>query len=326
MKIIMTILAIVVSVSAFADDGKESKDYYNYLTQKIIEDFQNGVKLYNEQKDDRLPVIKKGLKQNYVMVIKNSRIRFSIVNYLNDQMYVNDKIVQRSTFGQAKTTWSNPFLNEAVAAEGNIDVESTKVLLTALGSFSGKLEEVGMMCFSGCEKDVKNNNRTKIYNTLNRQLDDCNGQLDAQSDSLKKFPSYQMVSLLHSTFNPEFTGVKNFIQKISETNAKKVKEFMAEKMIVNKIYNTCVEVITSGTIVDSSGFSNIVRYGGTTSVEASEVLEKAQKICIKMDELKSCLQTIRKNLNTINTIKRDINKKGYNSPLETLPEMKGLAR
>ncbi len=331
MRMITIILAMLLTTTAFAGDGKAPRDYYNFLTQKIIEDFRTGIKNYNETKAANQPAIKRGLNQNYGMVFKKTRVRFSIVNYLNDQMYVNDKLVQRSTFGQAKTTWIIPFINEAVAAEDDLDAETTKVLLTALGSLSEKMEEVGMMCFSGCENDIKKNNRAKVYKTLERQHEDCNDQLYAQSETLRKYPSYQMVSLLHSTFNPEFTGVRNLIQKISESNAKKVKEFMTEKMLVNKNYQTCVEVVTSGTAADGAyntleRGASVLRAGGVASMVIEQEIEKAQAICVKMDELKTCLLSLKKNLNSINSIKRSINKAGYNAPLETLPDMKSIER
>lgn len=332
MKLLFAVWIMVFSFSTYANNetGKSSKDYYNFLTQKIINDFREGVKNYNETKASDAPAIKRGLKQNYVMVIKKTRIHFSILNYLNDQMYVNGRIYQRSTFAQPKTTLMIPFIDEVMAAE-DLDAETTKILLTALGSLTSKLEDVGMMCFSGCATDIKKNNRVKIYNTLDRQHEDCEEQLSTQSESIKKYPSYQMVSLLHSTFNPEFTGVRNFIQKISEANSKKVKEFMITKMMVSKNYETCVGVITSGTIADGSydplekGIIAI-KAGGAASMKIEEEVEKAQKICVKMEELKSCLLSVKKNLNSINSIKRSMTKDGYNYPAETLPEIKGIER
>lgn len=333
MKIIVAVWILLFTMPAFATEGvsQSPKDYYNFLTQKLIADFREGIKLYNESKDPSAPSIKRGLNQNYVMVVKTTRVHFSINNYLNDQMYVNGKLVQRSTFGWAKTTWSIPFISEAVAGEDELDSETTKIILTALGSLTSKLEEVGMMCFAGCVTDVKKNNRVKIYNTLERQHGDCEQQLEAQSDTIKKYPSYQMVSLLHSTFNPEFTGLRSLIQKISESNAKRVKEFMTTKMLVNKNYETCVGVITSGTAADGAynplekGMS-VLKSGGVASMVIEEEVEKAQKICVKMEELKTCLVNLKKNLNTINSIKRSVNKAGYNVPLETLPEIKGIER
>lgn len=329
MKVIMVICILIFtsSVQAAADISQSDKYYHNFLTQKLIADFRAGIKHYNESKTESAPAIKRGLKQNYVMIVKNTRVHFSIVNYLNDQMYVNGKIVQRSTFGQLKTTWYLPFISEAVASEGDIDGDTTRIILTALGDLTSKLEEIGMLCFVGCANDIKKNNRVKIYNTLEKQTVDCQEQLETQSDSIKKYPSYQMVSLLHSTFNPEFSGVKTLIQKISETNIKKIKEFMTNKMIVNKNYQTCIEVITSGTVADKS-YSTLEKMaiGGIHSSIVEEEIVKAQQVCMKMEELQLCLNTIKKNLNSINSIKRKMSKDGYNYPQETLPETKGIER
>ncbi len=330
--IILVLTLISMGNFVYASEaGSEPKDYYNFLTKKTIEDFNSGVELYNSTKDPAAPVIKKGSGNYYNLVVKKNRVRFTILNYLNDQMYVNNKLVQISTFGLKNTTVFNFFISEAVAAEDELDGDSTRIILTALGSLSGKLEEVGMICFAACERTAKKNNKAKIYATLDTQLEDCNQQMDAQSDTLKKYPTYQMVSLLHSTFNPEFTGVKNLFQKVAEANSKKVKEFMETKLMVNKNYKTCVEVITAGTVADGAynpvdrGI-NVLRAGGATSVNVEEEIANAQKICGKMEELRMCLVNLKKNLNAINSIKRNINKEGYNLPIENLPNINGIER
>lgn len=333
LKYLIPFLAVLLSFPVLANGAADSpKAYYDFLTQKTIEDFHKGIKLYNEKKESSAPQIKKGKSQTYNLVVNNVRVNFTIVNYLNDQIYVNDRLVQKSTFGLNKTTWLNPIISTAFAEdEVTLDAETTKVLLTALGSLTNNLEEVGMMCFSGCQKDIKKNNTQKILMTLERQREECNEQLYAQDETLRKYPSYKMVSMLHSTFNPEFQSVRIFFQKVSETNSKKVKEFMTDKMVVEKKYNSCVGVMSSGTIADKGhdalekGLS-VLTSGRIASEAIQEELEKAQGVCLKMEELKTCLVTLKKNLNSINSIKRSINKSGYNAPLETLPEIRAIDR
>lgn len=329
MKLIMLLSIMVLSVSsAFAESRN---DYYDFLAKKVVEDFHKGIDLYNSKKEAGAPAIKRGFRQNYNIVYKKTRIRFTVLNYVNDEIFVNDKLVQRSTFGQKKTTWFNPLISDAIADDSDLDAETTKVMLTALGGLATNLEEVGMMCFMVCERDIKRNNRKKIIDMLNAQHEQCSQQLYAQEETIKKYPSYQMVSLLHSTFNPEFKSIRALIQKISESNVKKVREFMTNKMMITKNYTTCVEVMTSGTAADGAynpmekGIS-VLASGGVGSFVIEEEIEKAKNICVKMDELKSCLLDLKKNLNTINSIRRSVNKKGYNVPEETLPEMKALSR
>jgi hypothetical protein len=324
------IFALKLSAATFSNSAS---DYYDYITQKTIEDFNAGVKNYNEKKSEKEPGIYKGIGQNFNIVIKTNRIRFTVLNYIKDEMYINDKLVKRSTFEiNKKITWVNPIFAEAVASEGNeLDAESTKILLTALGGLQYNLEEVGMLCFMGCKKDVKNNNRKKIFNALERQHDDCNNQLYAQENTIKRYRSLNMVSLLHSTFDPDFISVRKLIQKVSESNIKKVKEFMADKMLVTKNYQTCVEVITSGTAADGAysaterGLSVLIA-GGTGSMVIEEEIEKAKAICVKMEELRTCLVTLKKNLNSINSFKREVNRKGYYAPEEKLPDIKSIDR
>ncbi len=321
----------IINVSQASDFESSPKDYYDYLTQKTVEDFHKGIKRYNENKPAGAPLIKRVAAQNYSILVKSTRIKFTLLNYLNDQMYINGQLVRRSTFGLKKTSWINFFILDATASEDELDAETTKILLTALGSLQNNLEEVGMMCFLGCENDVKKNNRKKVMATINQQHADCDEQLNDQEMTIKKYRSYKMVSLLHSTFDPEFQSVKKLIQQISESNIKKVNEFMQNKMLITKDYKTCVGVMTSGTAADNAygaaekGIS-ILASGGRASMVVEEEIDKAKDICAKMDELKTCLLTLKENLNTINTIKRNANKDGYDFPLEKLPDLKAISK
>ena len=328
----ITILIFLTSNICFADFNNSESDYYDFLTKKTIEDFNAGVEHYNKNKSDKAPGIYKDSEQKFTIVIKPNKIHFTVLNYIKDEMYVNDLMVTRSKFGLSKsTTYFHLLISDVVADDSQLDAETTKIILTALGGLEKNLEEVGMTCFMKCERDVKKNNRKKIYDGLTRQHDMCDEQLNAQADTIEKYPSYNMVSLLHSTLNPEFASIKNFIQKISESNAKKVKDFMTNKMIVTKNYQTCVEVITSGTAADGAYNSmqkgmSVLLSGGAGSMVVAEEIEKAKAICVKMEELRTCLVSLKKNLSTINSLKRTVNKSGYNVPLETLPDVKNIDR
>lgn len=320
--------------SAFAQTSDTKKEAIDLLAHKTIADFQKAIEIYNQKKDDSAPEIKRIGKQDYNLVVNVATLRFSLVNYLNDQMYVNDQLVQRSTFGLNKTTYSPIFVSNAIAAEAQVlDATTTMTILTALSSFSGHLEEIGMMCFGGCQKNTREANLKKIINTLDDQRNSCNEQLYAQDDSIKKYPSFRMVSFLHSVINPEFQSVRNFYLKVAETNKKSVEVFMSKKMGITKDYENCIGVMTAGTVADgnldslSKGMLAI-KAGTPSGMAIQNAVESARSICVKMDELKSCLVNLKNNVSVINSIKRNAKKaSGIDyAPEEQLPEIKNMAK
>lgn len=264
---------------AFTQASDTKKEAIDLLAHKTIADFQKAIEIYNQKKDESAPAIKRIGKQNYNLVVKTTTVRFSLVNYLNDQMYVNDQLVEKSTFSFKK----------------NSNATEAKILTNALSSFSANLEEIGLMCFSGCQEKTREANLKKIINTLEQQRNSCNEQLYAREDSVKKHPSFRMVSLLHSAFNPEFQSVRNFYLKVAETNKKSVETFMSKKMKITKGYESCIGAMSAGTIVDKN-------------LESLGALESARNICVKMDELKNCLVNLKKIVSTANSIKRNSKK------------------
>lgn len=314
-----------------ADTKKEAIDF---LAHKTIEDFQKAIELYNNKKLETAPTIKRIGKQYYTMRANKSVVRFTLVNYLNDQMYVNDKLISRTSFGHIKTSYLPWLISDAVANEDVVlDGITTKVILTALGNLEDSLDEVGMMCFGGCQKTTRESNLKKIIQSLDHQHNSCNEQLYAQEDSIKKYPSFRMVSLLHSTFNPEFQSIRNFYLKVVETNKEAVNEFMAKKLSITKDYENCIGVMTAGTVADgqldsmSKGMLAIAS-GSPAGMAIEATVEKARTACVKMDELKSCLVNLKRNVSVINSIKRSAKKTtGMEySAEESLPEIKTMGR
>ena len=326
----LVVLATAFSATA-ADIEKETLDY---LTKKTIDDFHKGIENYNTSKDVDVPVIKKVKAQVYQFKAKTNTVHFSIVNYLNDQIYINNRQVTKSTFGIPKTTsWFDRLITPAHAEEDDLDAESTKIILTALGGLSRNLEEVGMICFAGCQKEIRGKNLKKILATLDRENSECAVAAEAQEDTINKFSSYKMVSMLHSTFNPEFQSVKNLFQKVAEANRKSVNAFMENKLAIEKNYQSCVGIMTAGTVADGSYDSMsrgiaVLKAGGVASIAMESAIEQAKSICVKMDSLKSCLLTVKKNLASINNIKRaEKRRTGQEySPQENLPNIDSIAR
>lgn len=291
MKSFLLLISFILGCNVLlaADDKKEAVDF---LTHKTIEDFHKGLESYNQK---GLPVIKRIGKQNYTLVANATLVRFSLVNYLNDQMYVNDQLTKRSTFGSTAKS------------------ATTKIIQTALENLDDHLEKIGMMCFGGCQKNTREANLKKMITTLDDQHKSCNEQVSSQDDSIKKYPSFRMVSLLHSTFNPEFQSVRNFYLKVAEANKKSVEQFMSKKSANDKEHSGCIAVMTAGSVADGS-IDNLskerlaAKAGGPSEAAIESAVESSRNICIKMDELKSCLVILKKNLSVINSLKKSAKK------------------
>jgi hypothetical protein len=309
MKTFLLVISLMIGCAfVYADDTK--KETVDLLAHKTIEDFHKAIEIYNQKKEPKEPAIKRAGKLNYNLVVNKIVVRFTILNYLNDQMYVSDQLVQKSTFGFKKTTNSPMFISNAIAADAEVlNAATAKMILIALSKFNERLEEVGMMCFSGCQKNTREENLKKIINTLDSQSKSCNEQLYAREDSIKKYPSFRMVSLLHSTFNPEFQSVRNFYLKVTERNKKSVDEFMSKKLAITKNYENCINVMAAGTVVDGNidTLSKEMVAIKTASPSGAEI-ESSRNVCIKMDELKNCLVNLKKNVSEINSNKRNAKK------------------
>lgn len=306
-------------------------EYLDVLTKKTIEDFQKGIELYNKNKPAKAPPIKRAGGRKYKMKANTAEVSFTLVDYLSNQMFINGKLHNIKNFGVKKTSYLNLFIDSAYAEE-ELDAQTTKIILTALGSLSFNLEEIGMMCFAGCQKEVRVKNLSKLLTTLNNQQTDCEEQRDAQEDSIKKFPSLKMVSYLHSTLNPEFGMVRLFLQRISEQSTKSVNAFMKDRLAIEKNYTSCIGIMTAGTVADSTVDSMsrgmmVLRAGGPSGEAMEKAVEEAVNVCTKIDQLRSCLIDLKKNLATINTIKRNNKSPGNDRyPAEELPNTKSIAR
>jgi len=269
MKTFLLLISFIFSCAfSYADDTK--KEAIDLLAGKTISDFQKAIEIYNQKKESGAPAIKRIGKQNYNLVMNATTVRFSLVNFLNNEMYVNNQLVERSSY-------------------------KSKNISNALSAFGSNLEEIGMMCFSGCQKATREANLEKIIRTLEDQRSSCNEQLDTGKGPAKKYPSFKMVSVLHSAFNPEFQSVRDFYLKIAETNKKSVEAFMSKKTGTTKNYENCISVMSAGTIADKGP-------------EGPKTLESARNICVKMDELKNCLVNLKKNVSAANTTKRNAKK------------------
>lgn len=329
MKVLLVLSMLLSFSQLFASDSQS--EYLDVLTKKTIDDFQKGIELYNKNKPAKAPPIKRAGGRKYKMKANTAEVSFTLVDYLSNQMFINGKLHSLKNFGVKKTSYLDVMISSAYA-EDELDGPTTKIILTALGSLNYHLQEIGMMCFAGCQKEMKAQNISKILTTLNDQQTDCEQQKDAQEDSIKKFPSLKMVSYLHSTLNPEFGMVRLFMQRISEQSSRSVNLFMKNKLGMEKNYTSCIGVMTAGTVADDTVDSMsrgmmVLRAGGPSGEALEKAVEEAVNVCTKIDQLKSCLVDLKKNLATINSIKRN-NKSPANDryPAEELPSVKSITR
>lgn len=332
-KLLLLCSMFFTSSLAFAE-GTDN-DYLDFLTKKTIQDFQKGIELYNSKKDAQSPAITKNDEGLYKMVAKKNIVHFSLINYLNDQIYINNRLTERSSLGLKLTSWLDHLITTAVAEDGNLDAESTKIILTALGSLTKNLEEVGMMCImSSCKKEIREKNMKKILTTLNAQNEECAQQQYDQEKTIDRHSSYRMIDMLHSTLSPEFMSVKNLFKKVAEANKGAVQTFMEDKLPLEKNYRTCIGIMTAGTIADHEGGSlqagsSILKsgYGGLNSDRMAQVKDEAKDVCVKMEELKGCMLSLKENLAVINNFKREEKRRsGYNAPTEDLPNINALGK
>ena len=334
MKILFSLIVFIVfqqSALSSLTKNETREDVLNFLVSTNVKKFNDGIEEYNKITDLKLPKIKRVKSQMYQFVIKKNEIRFSLTSYLNDEFFINGRKTSISQFGQKEVTY-NLFMADAIADEPTLDGESTRIILESLGQLTKKLEEAGLTCFMGCVGKVKESNTRKILNTLNSQLTDCHNQRAQQNEKLEKYPTYQMVQLLHSTFDPQFQSTLKLFETISKTNQKQVKEFMKNHLMIERNHATCIEVMVSGTLADgqlSNGDKGFV--AATSSRVSSEaiqsVLEEAKTNCSKMEELKQCLIDVKENVARVNNIKRDQSRKhNMNFPEDKLPSIKALDR
>ncbi len=316
------------TVIAKDDVGKEVLDF---LVATNVKSFNQGVEDYNKTADSKLPKIKRIKSQMYQMVVRKNEIRFSLTSYLQDKFYINGKEAQISQFGQKEVSY-NFFISDAVADEPTLDGATTRIILESMAHFTKKLDENGLTCIMSCVKTLKESNLKKILNTLTNQLADCQNQRDRQSDTIEKFPTYQMVQMLHTTFDPQFQNTLRLFEVIAKSNQKRVKEFMKDFLVIEKNHATCVEVMVSGTLADgqlSNGEKGIVAVtSGRLAGEAIQAaLEEAKTNCLKMEALKQCLIDVKENVSKINNIKRERSiKNNMNLGEEKLPSIQAIER
>lgn len=305
---ILIFFSLLCSASlTFANDDEA----LNFLADKIVRDFEKGIDLYNVEKESTLPKI---VEKNgaFTFNIKSNKIHFTIVNYLNEQLYINDKI---SSFPKEtslpKTSFIDLFIKPAMANDDGdlptLDGESAKMLLQTLSTFSFKLEKVGFTCLSSCKKEIREKNLRGILAELNKRKDDCKEQQYTSHESIARFGRTGIVQSLAFLPAPNFMEVKDFMTRLSKSNQKSVTTFMEENMgIENKSHKSCMQIMLIGTVAEMSGdLTNLRAYASKNSRESNEAISQAKKTCVALESLKSCLVDLHADTVVINNKKRE---------------------
>lgn len=291
----------------------------NYMAEKMVKDFHNGIKLYNEEKDSSLPLIEEK-DGAYAFSINKNNVRFTLINYLNDQIFINDKMTSVANIMAPKTSYLDLIIKPAYADDDmpTLDGESTKILLHTLSTFGVKLEKVGWTCISdSCKKEVRDRNLEKISFELKKRKDDCKDQQYETSESIQRYKRHP--NIIHAlSFLPasEFSNVKAFMLKVTQTNQKAVADFMEDNMgIENKSHSSCMQIMLSGSIAQASGgLQNLAAYGGHLSAEKEKIVKSAKDNCVALEELKLCLVNLYADTVVINNHKRQAKEAVENFP------------
>lgn len=304
-KILLTFTLLMSTTFSYADEN----DALNFVVEKMVSDFQKGVEAYNAEKEIHLPKIieKDGA---YTFTIKKNRVHFTIVNYLNEQLYINDQLKSFPKDTLPKTTFIDLFFTPAFAEETdmpNIDGDSTKILLQTLSTFGMKLDKVGWTCVtSSCKKDIRDKNLKKLMTELNKRKNDCNEQQNETTESIARYGRTNIIQALSFLPAPNFYEVKQFMDKLTKTNQKAVATFMEDHMgIENKPHASCMQIMLTGTVAEVPGnFQNLRAYGSHLGNESNSAISEAKNTCVALEQLKSCLLTLHADTVTINNYKR----------------------
>lgn len=320
-KFLLTLCLVLATNLSFAVEN----DAIDFMAEKIVNDFQKGVDDYNANKKENLPKIEKEIG-GYSFTIKKNIIRFSIVNYLNKQLYINDELIPFSKIMKPKETPKTSFLDflftPAFAIDFSpmpyVDAESSMIMLEVLSQFSEKLEKTAVNCTNdSCKQEVKENNLKLISYELFKRKRDCKQKLEKTSHSIRVYEyslqdEEKRQQALVSVVSPEFKDVREFMAMIVISNRPTAKEFMKNYMNAESTYGkSCMEVLLPVGL-NIKDFPKITN----PTPEIENAVYIARSSCIALEELKSCLINLQTDAKKINDLKRD-----KKSPLDDLPDV-----
>lgn len=303
-KFLLTLCLILSTNFSFAVEN----DAINFMAEKMVKDFRASIELYNTEKKTNLPVIEKTVG-GYTLSINKNIIRFSIGNYLNKQLYINDDLIPFSKIIISKTSFLDLFLASAFAENvfiHTLDAPSAKILLEVLSTFGEKLEKIGWNCTDeSCKKEVRENNLIVISYELFKRKKECKQQLTKANESISLYKFASLVSeeesqkYLSFLESPEFKEVKDFMEKVVNTNRPAVTAFMKDYMgMENKYQYYCMEVFLPPDLMKA-------KQEAVKGPEIEKTVYLAKSTCIALEDLRSCLKELQAKAETINNMRRE---------------------
>lgn len=315
-KFLLSLSLILTTVYSYAAEN----DAIDFIADKMVKDFHSGIEAYNSQKDTS-PKIERTVG-GYTFAINKNIIRFSIGNYLNKQLYINDELTSFSKITIPKTSFTDFFLSPAYAADAvfmfTLDAPSAKILLEVLSTFGEKLEKIGWNCTDeSCKKEIRENNLTAISYELFKRKKECKQQLAKTSETISTYKYKSLVdeedSQKYLSFlgSPEFNEVKEFMEKVVNTNRPAVAAFMKDYMgMENKYHYHCMEVFLPPGM-DKATMNSV------SGPEMEKTIYIARSTCIALEDLRSCLKELQAKNETINNMRRE-----KKLPVSELPDVK----
>ncbi len=346
------LMAFVMCFSFSETLASEQKISNDDIARKLIEDFHQTIHLYNANNTDKkLNITRIQERDVYNFFVNNNKVEFSITDYLTDRLRINGKLVSWTSVLNLKEKHNNEKKTSFIkyfsinvhaydeelldASDINLSAGDTKILVTALSGLTKDLEEIGLTCMFSCKQERRNSNLSKLSNSLNYQLSDCENQKEKQETSAEKARKYKMTDMLYSTYDSEFKNVKSLIETVAKTNNKKANGFFTDFLNhEDKNYNNCPSTIASMTIADNTlrGINDHVALGaaafGKTSMDIAKVKNDSIRFCIKLQELRNCLADVHGNVSVMNSIRREIKRStGHDSkPEPQLPSSNVLSK
>lgn len=300
------LLTLSLVLTTFYSHAAEN-DALDFIADKMVNDFHKGIEAYNSEKETT-PKIERTVG-GYTFTINKNVIRFSIGNYLNKQLYINDELIPFSKIIVSKTSFLDLFLASAFAENvfiHTLDAPSAKVLLEVLSTFGEKLEKIGWNCTDeSCKKEVRENNLIAISYELFKRKKECKQQLAKASESIARYKYASLISeeegqkYLSFLESPEFKEVKDFMEKVVKTNRPAVTAFMKDYMgMENKYHYYCMEVFLPPELMKA-------KQEALKGPEMEKTVYLAKSTCIALEDLKSCLKEFQAKAETINNMRRE---------------------
>jgi hypothetical protein len=327
------LILCLMSSSAFSNDG-----YLRIMAEEIVFNFQLGVDHYNKTRAVDLPEIKHDKKTSYYFNVNKHLVEFSVASYLQGQIMVDKKIKKiNPDVSSKKIVQFLHYILDAAYADDETDAEPTRIILATLGSLDKNLQDISLVCsikdylspfgMSSCKKDNTKANMEKLKQSILKRKSSC----DNISDEQAKDPRSDLYTVTANSEN-DFKLVKELIVKISESRSAKVNAFFKDYLATSEQkFQSCVDVVTNGTVIDNKGGAHRVGSRNVNDVKLSpekeEMKATAIGLCKNIEELRSCLIQVSSTYNSVVNSNRGNSKNSNSLPaVDSVLNGNGISR